>query len=100
HHQPDVMTGGALRHNDRSGKRAVRRQVERRSVRQNAGRPAQAEFVLLGKIAINLDLREAPGIGGCMTDSAFNEVLEIAVVLLKMMRSEKQAFRPDDLAIP
>jgi hypothetical protein len=35
-----------------------------------------------------------------MTDSAFNEVLEIAVVLLQMMRSEKQAFRPDDLAIP
>ena len=100
HRQPHIVAGSTLRHDDRGGKRAVGGQIEGRSVGEHARRPSQAELVLLSKVAIELDLRKPPRIGRCLADPAFDEMFEIAVVLLQMVRSKKQALGPDDLAIP
>jgi hypothetical protein len=64
-----------------------------------AGAP-QREFVLLGEIAVDLDLRESPGIGAKLPDPIFQQPFEITVVLLEMMLAKKQPFRPRYLAIP
>ena len=82
------------------GQRAVGRDVERRAVRHDAGGAAQGELALLGEVAVDLEVREAPRIGRDVPDPALDQMLEIAVALLQVMRPQEQAFRPDDLAVP
>lgn len=98
--EPDDLAGGVLRHLDRCRQRAVIGQREGRAVRHHADGAAQADAALLGEVAVDLQHREAPWIGRDVSDAAFQQVLEIAVALLEVVRPEKQPFRPDDLAVP
>ncbi len=88
------------RHVDRQRQRARARHVEGRAVLEDAAGAAQREFVLLGEVAIDLDLREAPRIGAELAHPVLEQPLEIAVVLLEMMLAKKQPFRPRYLAVP
>ena len=100
HDQPDDLLVDAGRHVDRRGQRAGARHVEGRAVLEDAAGAPQREFVLLGEVAVDLDLRETPGIGAELPDPVLQQPLEITVVLLEMMLAEKQPFRPRYLAIP
>ena len=95
-----IWPGGGVRNVDRLRDRAVGGNVERRAVGHDAGGAAQRELALLGEVAVDLEMRKAPRIGRDLADPAFDQVFEIAVVLLQMMRPEEQALGPDDLAVP
>ena len=65
--------------------RAGARHVERRAVLEYAARPAQRELVLVGEVAVDLDRREAPGVGADVAGPVLDELLDIAIALLKVM---------------
>ena len=100
HGHPDQLLVGAFRQIDRQRQRARSRHVEGRAVLEDAACPAQREFVLLGEVAVDLDRREAPGIGADAAHPVLDQPLEIAVVLLQMMLSKEQPFGPCNLAVP
>ena len=100
HGEPDQLAGGRLRRRDRRGRRTLGGKVEQPAVRHDARRPAQRELALLGKIPVDLERRESPGIGRYMARAAFERVFEIAVALLKMVRPKKQALRPMNFRVP
>ena len=54
------------------------------------GGAAQRKFALLGEVLIDFELLEAPRIGGYMPGPLFDQMLDVAVVLLQMVRAEKQ----------
>jgi hypothetical protein len=54
----------------------------------------------LRQIVVDFEMRKAPGIWRDLANAVLKEALDIAVVLLKMMRPEEQTFRPKDLAGP
>ncbi|WXC93151.1 hypothetical protein WDM22_26575 [Bradyrhizobium septentrionale] len=54
----------------------------------------------MSKIVIDLELGKAPGVRSCVTNALFQQMLEIAIVLLQMMRPQKQTFRPENFAVP
>ena len=58
------------------------------------------ELALLGEIAIDLQRGEAPGIRRRVAYPGFEEMFVIAVVLLEMVRTQKQPFRPRYLGVP
>ena len=80
--------------------RAGARHVERRAVLEHAARAPQRELVLLREVAVDLDRREAPGIGADAAHPVLDELLEIAVVLLQVMLPQEQPLGPGDLAVP
>ena len=60
----------------------------------------QREFALLGQIAINLELGEAPWIRRRRSYPGFEQVLMIAVILLQMMGPKEETFRPRYFGVP
>ena len=68
-----------------SGKRAGARHVERRAVLEYAARPPQRELVLVREVAVDLDRRESPGVGADIARPVLDELLDVAIALLKVM---------------
>ena len=100
HGEPGDLARRRIGHVDRLGDRAVGGNVERRAVRHHAGGAAHRELALLREVAVDFEMREAPRIGRRVAHPAFQQVLDVAVVLLQMMRSEEQALGPEYLAVP
>ncbi len=100
HHQPNDLAGCGFGDIDGVGDRAVGGDVERRAVRHHAGGATNGEFALLGQVRVDLELREAPGIRRDIAHALLQQMFEIAVVLLQMMRPQKQTFGPENLAVP
>ena len=56
-----------------------------RAVLEYAACPPQREFVLVRQVAVDLDRREPPGVGADMARPVLDELLDIAIALLKVM---------------
>src|SRR5690606_32534572 len=74
--------------------------VERRAVREHAARARDRDLADAEQGAIELELREAPAVRRERTAARLDVRLEITVMLLKVLRPEKQPFGPDDFVIP
>jgi len=80
--QPDDLAGGVLRNIDCRRWRAVRREIEHRTVGKNPPAIAQRKSALLADILVNLDFRKTPGIRRGKPDTFIQQMLRIAVALL------------------
>src|SRR5206468_2856897 len=98
--EPDDLAGRRLRHDDCGRRRAIIRDAERGAVRHDAYGPPQRELALLGQIAINLELGEAPWVRGRCPHAGFEQALVIAVILLQMMGPKEETFRPRNFGVP
>ena len=98
--QPGDLAGGIFRHFDCRRQRRVVRHGEGRAVRHHADGAPEADAALLCQVAVDLEHREPPRIGRDVPDTILQQILEIAIVLLQMMRPQEQAFGPDDLTVP
>src|SRR5260370_17040856 len=94
HAQPNKRARGSLGSLDRRGRRAFAGKIEQAAVRHDARRPPQSELALLGEIAVDLELREAPRIRGHMTRTAIDRVFAVTVVLLHTIPPQQAALAP------
>ena len=58
--------------------------------------PPQPDFADLQEIPLELDFGEAPAVGHERLAPGLDVPLEVAILLLKMLRLEEQPFGPDD----
>ena len=100
HRQPGDLLRRGVRHDDRWRQRTVAGNVERSAVRHHAGGAAQRKLALLGEVAVDFEMRKTPWVGRGIADPGLQQMLVIAVVLLKMMRPQEQTFRPRHLGVP
>jgi hypothetical protein len=91
---------GGVGNGNRCRQRTVRRDIERRSIRHHAGSAPQGKLALLSKVAVDLERRKSPWIWRCVSYTRLKKMLVIAVVLLEMMRAQKQPFCPSYFAVP
>ena len=82
---------------DRRGQRIVFRHPERRAVGKDAGRAPQAELPDAQEVALELELGEAPAVRDERLAARLDVALEVAILLLEMVRPQEQPLGPDDL---
>src|SRR6185437_10072142 len=58
--------------------------------------PAQRELADREQVALDLELHESPRIRTQSAHAALDVVLEVALLLLEMLRAQKQPFGPDN----
>ena len=74
--------------------------AERRAVRQDAGGGADRELAERQQVGVELELRQAVAERAQPGRAAADQPLEIALLLLQMLRLQEQPLRPDDLVLP
>lgn len=98
--QPDEMPLRALGHRDGMRQKAGGGQIEGQPVGKDPRCPAQAEKVLFRQIGVDLEMREPPGVGRGMAAAQLQQMLDIAVRLLKVMGLKEEPLFPGNLALP
>src|SRR6185437_12852796 len=81
---------------ERRRQRIGLRHGERRAVGEDTPRPPQRELADREQVALDLQLHESPGIRTQRANAALYVVLEVALLLLKMLRAQEQPFGPDN----
>jgi hypothetical protein len=74
-------------------------QTRRRKICSASACALDAELADCQQIGLQLQLGEAPGVGPQATRAQFHEALEIALLLLQMLRAKEKPFAPDDLVV-
>src|SRR6185369_1416579 len=92
---PDI---GADVHSER--RRIEMRKIEWCAVGEDAARRGDLDLAQGSRRMIELELREAPVISLRRARTRLQQSLEVAIMLLKMLRLKEHPFRPDDLIIP
>ena len=72
---------------------------ERRAVGQDAARAGDADAADRQHAGVERELEEAPGVRPGAAQAHVDRVLDVAGFLLKVMRQQEHALRPDDLAV-
>jgi len=73
---------------------------ERRTILKNSPARAEAELAYGQKLTIDLELRYSPRVGCELGDARTHQLLDIAVLLLKVLRPKEHAFGPNYFIVP
>jgi hypothetical protein len=79
--------------------RIVVGQTEGSAVGKDAGQPAHAELADTQQIALDLDVGKPPAVAREGAAPRLDVTLEVPVLLLEMLRLQKQPLRPDDFVM-
>ncbi len=90
----------AVRQVDRLGMVDVAGHVERRAVRHDPGGRAHGELAERQHVGVEVELRQPPAERAHGPGAGAHQAVEVAVLLLEVLRLEEQAFRPDNLVLP
>ncbi len=102
HRQNEVYDAVACVIGDLNGRRVIDilGDGERRAILKNSPARAEAEFADGQKLTIDLELRYSPRVRRELGDARTHQLLDIAVLLLKVLRPKEHAFGPNYLIVP
>jgi hypothetical protein len=98
--QRDQRIARAFRNIERLGQIVVGGQIERRAVGHHARARQQRDLAELEQLLVDLERGQPPAIRTQSRSPRFQLRLQIAVVLLQMLRLQEHPLRPDDFAVP
>src|SRR5262249_17262417 len=81
---------------DRCRHRRIVGHLKGRAVGKDSGETRQSKLADSQKIPLDLDLGEAPGVSSECLATSLDVALEVAILLLKVLRLKEESLGPDD----
>src|SRR5690606_28675891 len=96
--QCEIDRGAAgIRRNVQRQWLAFAAQLEQGTVREDAAGLAEYQLAHVEKLAVDLQVEEAPGVAAQLLGTRLELVIVVAIALLEVLRTQQHAFLPDNL---